>query len=193
MRVLSAEDTARNIRHPLHRKVGNLMCQWCDPSRLVLDPACSAHGHNAPIFLVPEKSRAAEICNVDALLLCGDYVRLIIEVEETDIKPTNICGKFLTSALGMCYIHRTHGIRQYHLRDATFVQILSSAGLHGARSKKRRQAQLIAKAITDLCNHGVLPITQYAQFWDLHSTADVERLKAVVDDVQQGSVRRQTP
>jgi len=46
-----------------------------------------------------------KFCNVDMLILKGGKIRAIMEIEESDIKPVQICRKFLVSALSKYFIH----------------------------------------------------------------------------------------
>jgi hypothetical protein len=73
-----------------------------------------------------DKRRNSEIyCNVDALILKQGRISVVIEVEESGIRPTKICGKFLTSALSTTHIHGTKDAKPVHFADRTlFVQIL---------------------------------------------------------------------
>ncbi len=54
-------------------------------------------------------SRATEYCNVDLLLFKDDKIKAIVEIEESNVKPTQISGKLLTSALSKFYIHESNG------------------------------------------------------------------------------------
>ena len=64
---------------------------------LLKDHACSGN-QNIPLFSSKKKSNQTEYCNVDLLILKKDKIKVILEIEEADTKPTQICGKYLTSA-----------------------------------------------------------------------------------------------
>ena len=94
------------MKHPLHEKIGNLIegsFKNCADLKIVKDPACCREDEtdlqHIPLFSTDQKSRHTRYCCVDMLILQKGEIRGIIEIEEADIKPTQICGKFLTSAL----------------------------------------------------------------------------------------------
>ena len=92
-------------KHPLHLEIGCKLKEFARDFDVLLDPACGGD-QNIQIFMEETKSFETQICNVDALLIKNNKIIIIIEIEETNIKPTQICGKFLTSALGQYFIHK---------------------------------------------------------------------------------------
>jgi len=46
-----------------------------------------------------------QLCNVDMLILRSNSIKVIIEIEESNVKPVQICGKLLASALSSHYIY----------------------------------------------------------------------------------------
>jgi hypothetical protein len=98
-------------KHPLHLEIGReIVAEFGgNPElKIIRDPACGG-GQHIPLFRDSRKKRETQYCNVDLLILKNGKVRVILEIEEADIKPTQICGKFLTSALSLCYIHDQDG------------------------------------------------------------------------------------
>lgn len=93
--------------HPLHEIIGKEIEQNL-PSGCVLikDKACGGD-QRIPLFYMQRKSRDTEYCNVDLIVLKENRIRIIIEIEESNVKPTQICGKFLTSALAQYLIHES--------------------------------------------------------------------------------------
>ena len=145
------------MSHRLHRIVGEVLREVEAAGadvRLLLDPACGAKdgkNHNLPFFLKPEKSNATEICNVDAVLLAGDRIKVVVEIEEANVGPTQICGKFLTTALAKGLIHEALGSRLVEFDDATvFVQVLDTTGLNIERTAKLDQWINIRDAIREI-------------------------------------------
>lgn len=60
-------------------------------------------------------------------------ISVIIEIDESDIKPTQICGKFLTSALSSFYIYKTE---KFKMNDSVlFIQIVDVKKLEKETSK----------------------------------------------------------
>jgi hypothetical protein len=69
-----------------------------------------------------------------------------VEIEEANIKPTQICGKFLTSALSNFYIHEKDGGIVEMADSVFFLQVLDSKKLKEG-SVKRRQFESLEEAI----------------------------------------------
>lgn len=128
--------------HDFHKMIGekiynnfneNVEGKEC---QVILDHACGGK-QRVPLFLSTEKSRRTELCNVDILILCNRKIKIIIEIEESDIKPTQICGKFLTSALATHYIHENNkNLESIEKDDNTmFIQIVDTKNLKKETSK----------------------------------------------------------
>lgn len=98
---------------------------------------------NIPLFCSDQKSNATEYCNVDALILLGGRIKVIVEIEESGRKPTHIFGKFLASAAASCYIHEADGGTPiYKDDDVLFVQVMDTTRLKPRSSKKRQWANI---------------------------------------------------
>lgn len=171
------------MKHSLHKKVGQLLEELREemklpPTAILLDRACKEGGKNIPLFIDDKvKGNDTEICNVDALIILDGTIRLIIEVEESNIKPTHIYGKYLASATAQCHIH-ANGSPVY-IKQATFIQILCSKGLHETKSKKKKQARWIEKSIQAKCKVEK-SIRRYRLFWDMEEDAIKIRFMNVV-------------
>lgn len=131
--------------HGFHRMIGekiynnfneNVEGKEC---QVILDHACGGK-QRVPLFLSDEKSRGTELCNVDILILFKGKIKIIIEIEESDIKPTQICGKFLTSALAIHYIHENNkDLGSIGKDDNTmFIQIVDTKNLKKETSKYKQ-------------------------------------------------------
>ena len=93
------------MKHPLHKAIGDMFTGGLLPGYEILkDPACGGE-QNIPLFCSEEKSNQTKYCDVDLLIVKSNKIKVIIEIEQANIKPTQICGKFLTSALSSFYIH----------------------------------------------------------------------------------------
>ena len=134
------------MAHPLHEIIADVI-ETSLPHDLLLvrDPACSGQ-QRIPLFLALEKSRATWICDVDALIVVNQEVRVIVEIDESDVKPTKISGKFFNTVLADCYIHDSVGGAIRMAEAVTFMKFLSTSGLP-TRTHKRRQWKNIAKTI----------------------------------------------
>jgi len=89
-----------------------------------------------PLFCFEDKSRRTRYCLVDMLMIKDDKIKAIIEIEESNIKPVQVCGKFLASALSSYYIHRSESNTPIGMSDSVlFIQILDTSKLSEKTSK----------------------------------------------------------
>ena len=86
------------IEHPLHKEIGHRLYVTFGKN-VLRDPACGG-SHKLPLFYDEPKSRETQLCNADIIIISRNQeskVKVIMEIEETNLKPTQIFGKFLTS------------------------------------------------------------------------------------------------
>ncbi len=145
-----------NEKHELHKAIGALlnvkpfMPEGC---QLILDQACGGN-QQIPLFCSSKKTRYNELCKVDILILKQEEISVIVEIEESDIKPTQVCGKFLTSALASYYIHEPKPNRPIPMANSVlFVQIVDLVSLP-EQSEKKDQFKTIEQSIRN-----ILPIS----------------------------------
>lgn len=143
------------MEHPLHRLVGKTVGECIDSKkfpdcRIIKDRACGGR-QNVPLFCSRKKSNATEYCNVDLLILKDNKIRVIMEIEEANVKPTQIFGKFLTSALSSYFIHELENNRLIGMDDSVlFVQILDTSKLKQDKTSKIEQWKKIQKSIQSI-------------------------------------------
>ena len=136
----------KKTNHPLHDKLGNELKQI---PGVILDTACGGN-HALPLFCDEKKCAETEFCDVDALIVKDGKVKVIIEIEEADIKPNQICGKILTSALSKYYSYKNE--KYYFDESVSFIQVVDTCKIKTG-SKKANQWINLEKAIKE-----VLPI-----------------------------------
>ena len=110
--------------HTLHKRIGDLLRETFSDNIPILDSACGDDQH-IPLF-IDEKSRETQYCQVDALSLSDekDYVRVIIEIEETDRNPVKLFGKLFASTFSKYYIPE-NAIKPIRISDDFhFIQIV---------------------------------------------------------------------
>ena len=143
-------------KHPLHECIGNLIDKEISDLpevEVIKDPACGGN-QNIPLFCGRNKSNQTEYCNIDLLILKNKKVKVIVEIEEANIKPTQICGKFLTSALSAFYIHESENNEPIGMDDSVlFVQFLDTSKLKIDKTSKIVQWENISKSI-----QGIIPV-----------------------------------
>ena len=124
----------------------------------MLAPECDGT-HNLPLFCCQQKSNEAEYCNVDALVVKKEKVCFLLEIEESGLTPTKICGKLLTSALSGHFIHDVLSNAATPMdKQVTFVQIMDAKNL-GLRTKKIKQGQSLERSI-----QSVLPLRSVSTY-----------------------------
>ena len=171
------------MSHPLHEAIGkifDLTVSRFPQCELVKDPACGGM-QNIPLFRSGARSAATRFCNVDMLILRNQKIRMLVEIEESNIKPTQIAGKFFTSALATHFIHDLHGGSAIPKDNPlVFIQIIDTLNLKDG-SKKMLQCQNIEFAIQSM-----LPlegITSYRLFFGNTDEFIGAKKQAVVDEI----------
>lgn len=163
-------DVGRSL-HELHVSIGDLIDDNLSSGfRLVRDMACIRVGgvrQQIPLFCSEEKSNKTKYCNVDLLIIQDGKIRVIVEIEESDVKPTQICGKFLTSALARYYIHKIEGNVPIGMHDSvTFIQVVDTSRLKKL-SVKPEQWKNLEASIRNILPLKDSHIREYRLFTDL--------------------------
>jgi hypothetical protein len=132
--------------HPLHEVVAELLsANLPEGASLFVDKACKGN-QRIPLFGHQQGGREHSLCCVDALMTIDGRIRLIVEIEESNVKPTQIAGKFLTAALAKFYLHHPTQAEIPQDDHVSFLQVVSTKKLK-SRSKKIRQFKNIKDAI----------------------------------------------
>ncbi|MFC2166951.1 hypothetical protein ACFLQZ_03200 [Acidobacteriota bacterium] len=139
-------------KHPFHLIIGELVDDTVRSRKnysVVRDPACvEKNGHNLPLFYKGEKSSATEFTDVDILILNEDKktIKVIIEIEESNVKPLHIFGKVFAAASCSHYIY---GEDKYEMNEKIlFIQVLESK--QSEKSKKPEQWKHVEDAIKNI-------------------------------------------
>lgn len=141
--------------HPLHELIGNILKKneknfvGC---RIIYDPACgisnSGDKQHIPLFSSKNKSRSTKFCDVDILIIKNERIKIIVEIDESNVKPNHIGGKFLTSALSSHYIHPKDNNEAIEMNDSvSFIQVLDTSKLHTKNSSKKVQWENLEESI----------------------------------------------
>lgn len=149
----------------LHQIIGNIVENVTNQYTncvLIKDTACGGK-QRVPLFIEGDKSRKTNLCNVDLLLIKDKKIRVIFEIEESDITPIRICGKFLSSALTHYYSYGVNtGANKSDMGESVaFIQILSKEKLKKERTSKFDQGENIKKAINSILPIKGSKITEY--------------------------------
>jgi hypothetical protein len=89
-------------------------------------------------------------CDVDLLIAVGGKARVIIEIEESNVKPVHVFGKFFASSFSTHYKPKTE-TKLVALDDQVlFIQVLDSKALNVDKTGKLDQWNVIESAIQGL-------------------------------------------
>jgi hypothetical protein len=142
------------------------------------DEACGGD-QRIPLFYDTKKSRETEYCNVDLLVLKENKIKAIIEIEESNVKPTQICGKFLTSALANYYIHDSKRNEPVEMDNSViFVQIVDASKLVKCKTSKFKQWKALEESINRIIPLKNSRITLYK----LLSTEQLDNLTSFIKE-----------
>ena len=153
------------IKHDLHNEVARCFEEIIKTkSTMILvekDHACGGN-KNLPFFLTDEARNDTEITNVDVMIVntTKKTVKLICEIEESDIKPIRTFGKvFVVIASKMCKLKC--GEKYLTDENGIFIQVLSNRGLKKDLSKKPKQGANIEKSINTIIKSNGSWIKEY--------------------------------
>jgi len=133
------------MEHNLHKTIGSIISDAFPELEVVKDQACGGD-QLVSLFSNEQKSRGTKYADVDMIILKDGKVKVIIEIEESDIRPVYICGKFLVSALSKYFIHDRYGVIEMD-DSVLFLQILDSSKLKHDRTSKLEQFKNLEKSI----------------------------------------------
>lgn len=174
------------VKHPLHYEIGKRLEKEFGKN-VILDSACAnERRQRIPIFIEEPKSFETKICDVDILILKDEKIKIIIEIEESNIKPTQICGKFLTSVLGKYYIHKKNNYNPIPYSESVlFMQILNNYKLKKDKTKKIEQGKRIEQEISRMINSKgwKYPIMEYKLIYT--KTSEIREIKSIVKIVEE--------
>jgi len=146
---------------------------------LIRDKDCGGE-QRIPLFCTAEKSRETEYCNVDLLVLKENKIRIVVEIEESNVKPTQICGKFLTSALANYFIHDSKNNEPIEMDESvTFIQIVDTSKLVKDKTSKFKQWKALEESINRIMPLKNSKITSYR----LLSTDELDDLTSLIKEM----------
>jgi len=115
------------IDHSFHKTIGDIFSDenfHVEGIRILKDAACGGE-HTLPLFCSDERSYATRYTCVDLMIIKDRKVKVIIEIEESNVKPLHLFGKYLASAMANYYIY---GEEEVGMDDSVvFIQILDTS------------------------------------------------------------------
>lgn len=150
--------------HPFHKTIGDIFNRDNFPFKgitILKDAACGGE-HTIPLFCSSERSYATRYTCVDLLITKDRKVKVIIEIEESNVKPIHIFGKFLTSAVSKHYIYDHEKFEMFE--SVVFIQILDTSK-QKSQSIKIKQWENIEESIRSIIPVKASPIKEYEVFY----------------------------
>ena len=134
----------------MHKAIGSWVSNEIGNSFIVAkDPACGGHQY-IPLFCTEETSRKDRFCSVDLLIHDGSKVLVVVEIEESNVKPTQVCGKFFTSAFSKFYRHKKEDNKRISIEEPfLFIQIVDTKKLNKEKTSKIDQWKHLERSIKD--------------------------------------------
>ena len=124
--------------HPFHKIIGDIFNDENFPFegiRILKDTACGGD-HTLPLFCSEVRSYATRYTCVDLMIVKEGKIKVIIEIEESNVKPLHLFGKYLASAMAKYYIYGREKTGMD--KSVVFIQILDTSK---QKSKSARNEQ----------------------------------------------------
>lgn len=131
--------------------------------KIIMDQACGGdHHHKNSLYNAPHRSHAHRFSDADILILAEGKVKVIAEIEESNVKPIHLFGKFLAGAMSSFYIHSKRDDSPTEFaEEVLFLQLLNSSGISGEINTKYKQWGNIKQAIDSVIAAGGTKINKY--------------------------------
>lgn len=140
-------------KHDLRKKIGEwFVDKYKNDSnvQVIRDSACNSK-QRISLFSgeYADNGRAANICNVDLLVIKDNKIAIVVGIEESDIKPNQIYDKFLTVAHSDYFSHRKQDEKSFFFRDMPcFIQVLDDSKLDELKIDKAIQGRNIINTVS---------------------------------------------
>ena len=151
-------------KHLFHETIGDIFDDENFPSKgitILKDAACGGD-HTLPLFCSEERSYTTRYACADLMILKEQKVKVIIEIEESNVKPVHIFGKFLASAISEYYIY---GKEKYEMDESVlFIQVLDTSKQKNVSIRKAQWTN-IEESIRAILPFEGTSIREYAIFY----------------------------
>lgn len=150
--------------HQFHKKIGEVISKNFEDFSILKDNVC---GGKSLLALCYDSERyKSEFSEVDMIILKDNKVKVIFEIEESNVTPTQVCGKVLAAALSnYCYPNNKQANSgQKDIHDSVlFVQILNKDKIRSGGNKAHQLAHL-EKAINEVIQFSKIKKYKLYQF-----------------------------
>jgi len=140
--------------HPFHVAIGKLIKPEDFPGLGTIEifkdnRACDPKGR--PVRLRNQAAGTPVLfCDVDIVIAVGREAKVMIEIEESNVKPNHVFGKFFASAFSDCYT--TTGMKKPYppiANSTLFIQVLDSSKSK-RKMVKQKQWERISESIQNV-------------------------------------------
>lgn len=137
-------------------------------------------------FSFNNKSNSTEICNVDAIIIRNNKIKIVIEIEESNVKPTQILGKMMATALSKYYIHNNDFNEPIEMdNEMCFIQILDTSKLKKELSSKPNQWINIRDTILNILPIKNSKLRYYELFFGDQKDINLEKIQDYINKILQ--------
>ncbi len=168
--------------HHLHEQIGYLLQndEYLIENKYIVeyDPACGGD-HKVSMFCISAPKREFHFSNTDILIIKGNKIRVMIEIEESKIEPVHIMGKFLGNALSQYHIYN-HTVPNISCSQEStlFIQVCDTKHLQPG-SLKREQLEQIEMSINKIIPNDKMKIIEYRMIYGTVNDFDGAQGKAM--------------
>src|SRR5215469_11576704 len=133
--------------HPLHKAVGDVLRSLEGPNvRVLLDSACGGEGQQIRLFGYEPVGNNSCLAWVDAAVVVNGEIQVVLEIDESNVRPLYLCGKVFATAL--CNYSSRRGQRTPLAASLLFVQVIGTP--KNEKSAKLRQCDYLERTINSI-------------------------------------------
>jgi len=132
--------------HTLHQAVGNtLRSIERQGTEILLDAACGGKGRQIRLFGDESVGNSSCLTWVDAAIVVDGEIKVVLEIEESNVRPLYLCGKVFATALCNYCSRGRHRIPM--APSMLFIQVIISPK---TTSSKLKQCEYLEKTINQI-------------------------------------------
>jgi len=136
--------------HPLHKYIAKIVSAEFKDSKISCDSECYVRKIDKNLnSLCYEKDREkSEFSQADMIILKDNKIKVIIEIEDSNVTPNQACGKVLAAALARYCFPKRGEAHKGISNSVLFIQVLNKDKMK-SKGNKKHQLKLLEKAIDD--------------------------------------------
>jgi hypothetical protein len=132
--------------YEIHKAVGNILLELRDSItglEVMLDTTCGG-SHTVPLYGLDSGDGSDHLVEVDAAIILGNEIKVVVEIDKSDLRPVALCGKVLGTAISTHYRlgNTVIGLSESML----FIQVLEKSAAN-LDTPKARQCKYLEREI----------------------------------------------